>query len=92
MSPISTAAHRLNTDQAIKKTVIVGNAAKNPEVLLVKGFFKGASVKADGRSDHTVDVYVGNDYQGFNSKARTSYPVKTSTVCLPSESASAAQS
>lgn len=61
-------------------------------MLLVKGFFKGASVKADGRTDHTVDVYVGNAYLGFNGKAKTSYPVKTSTVCLPSESAPAADS
>ena len=78
-----------NTDQEINKTVIVGNAAKNPEVLLVKSFFKGATVKPDGRKNHTVDVMVGNKYAGFNSKAKSSYPVKTKTVCLPAESASA---
>lgn len=79
-----------NSTETINKTVIVGNAAKNPEVLLVKGFFKGSTVKADSRDDHTVDVLVGNKYGGFNSKAKKSYPVKTSTVCLPAASASAA--
>jgi hypothetical protein len=79
-----------NTDKKIGKTVIIGNASKNPEVQLVKKFFKGAAVKADGRRDHTVDVYVGNKYGGFNSKAKTSYPVKTKTVCLPSESSAPA--
>jgi ribosomal protein S8E len=73
-----------NTDQSVTKTLIIGNGAKNPEVLLVKSFFKGAVVEADGRTDHTVDVLVGNKYGGFNSKAKTAYPVETSTVCLPS--------
>ena len=78
-----------NTDQKISTTVIVGNGTKNPEVLLVKSYFKGAKVKADGRTDHTVDVLVGNSAVHFNSKAKTSYPVKTSTVCLPADSPSA---
>ncbi|HEY9291427.1 MAG TPA: LytR C-terminal domain-containing protein [Microlunatus sp.] len=78
-----------NTDQEVNRTVIVGNAAKNPEVLLVKSFFKGATVQADGRTNHTVDIMVGNKYAGFDTKAKTSYPVKTSTVCLPGESSSA---
>ncbi|SDS55585.1 LytR C-terminal domain-containing protein [Microlunatus soli] len=81
-----------NSNDEISKTVIVGNAAKNPEVLLVKSFFKGATVKADGRDDHTVDVFVGNKYGGFNSKAKSSYPVKTSTVCLPASASPAAES
>lgn len=79
-----------NTDQTIGVTVIVGNAAKNPEVRLVKSFFGGAKIKADGRTDHTVDVMVGNNDVHFNSKAKTSYPVKTSTVCLPKDQASEA--
>nr|WP_239579474.1 LytR C-terminal domain-containing protein [Microlunatus panaciterrae] len=72
-----------NTEQAVSKTVIIGANAKNPEVLLVKSFFKSASVKADKRADHTVDVLVGNKYAGFNSKAKTSIAVKSQTVCLP---------
>ncbi|MBA8793913.1 hypothetical protein FHX74_001518 [Friedmanniella endophytica] len=77
-----------NTDTKVTKTVIIGNGAKNPEVLLVKSFFKNATVKADGRADRTVDVMVGSQYGGFNGKAKTSYPVSSDTVCLPAESAS----
>ncbi|QGN34058.1 LytR C-terminal domain-containing protein [Microlunatus sp. Gsoil 973] len=78
-----------NTDEKVSVTVIVGNAAKNPEVRLVRSFFKGSKVRADGRTDHTVDVLVGNRPVHFNSKAKTSYPVKTRTVCLPQDSTSA---
>jgi hypothetical protein len=72
-----------NTNEKIQKTVIVGAGAKNPEVLLVKGFFKDAQVRADKRPDHTVDVLVGNRYAGFNKNAATSLAVRTKTVCLP---------
>ena len=72
-----------NTGQRIGGTVIVGAGAKDPEVLLVKGFFKGVSVKADKRSDHSVDVLVGNDYGGFVKDAKTTRTVKAKSVCLP---------
>jgi hypothetical protein len=72
-----------NTEEKIKQTVIVGAGAKNPEVLLVKGFFKEAKVRADKRPDHTVDVLVGDRYAGFKKKAPTSLVVKRKTVCLP---------
>jgi len=72
-----------NTNEKVKDTVIVGAAAKNPEVRLVKAFFKDARVRADKRPDRTVDVLVGNDYAGFNKKAATSLAVKSKTVCLP---------
>jgi LytR cell envelope-related transcriptional attenuator len=74
-----------NTNERIQKTVIVGAGAKNPEVLFVKTFFKDAVVRADKRKDGSVDVLVGNKWGGFNSKASSTYTVKTSTVCLPSE-------
>jgi hypothetical protein len=74
-----------NTTLKVQVVWIVGNAAKNPEVRLVQGFFTGSRVKGDGRTDHTVDVLVGNKPIHFNSKAKTSYPVKTSTVCLPAD-------
>lgn len=79
-----------NTDQKVESPVIVGAAAKDPEVRLVKSFFIGAKVKADHRTDHTVDVLVGNKPVHINPKAKTSYPVKTSTVCLPQNPASTA--
>lgn len=72
-----------NTGEKIQRTTIVGAGTKNPEVLLVKGFFKNAQVRADQRVDGSVDVLVGNRYGGFNKNAKTAYTVKTSTVCLP---------
>ena len=72
-----------NTGEKIGKTVIVGAGAKNPEVLLVEGFFKKASVKVDKRPDRSVDVLVGNDYAGFNKKAKKTVKVNAKTVCLP---------
>ena len=46
-------------------------------MLLVKAFFKDADVRADKRVDHSVDVLVGNNYGGFNKKAKTTYAVKS---------------
>ena len=74
-----------NTLQKVQETVIVGAGTKNPEVLLVKRFFKDAQVKADKRVDGSVDVLVGNRYGGFNKKAKTTYTVKTSKACLPAQ-------
>jgi hypothetical protein len=77
-----------NTAEKIQQTVIVGADARNPEVQLVKGFFKNATVRSDKRADHSVDVLVGNKYGGFNKKAKTTYTVKTKTVCLPQQTTS----
>jgi hypothetical protein len=74
-----------NTGEKILKTVIVGAEVNNPEVLLVKGFFKDAVVKADHRVDRSVDVLVGNKYGGFNKNAKSTYSVTSKTVCLPSQ-------
>ena len=74
-----------NTGERISKTVIVGAAAKNPEVLFVKSFFKDSVVRADKRNDGSVDVLVGNKYGGFNKDAKNVYTVNTETVCLPSQ-------
>ena len=74
-----------NTAEKISKTVIVGADPKNPEVLLVKGFFKEAVVKGDKRADHTVDILVGNKYGGFNKSAKRTYTVDADTLCLPSQ-------
>jgi len=75
-----------NTNEKIQKTVIVGADVKNPEVLMVRTFFKDAVLRADGRADHSVDVLVGNKYAGFNKDAKTTYVVKSKTVCLPAPS------
>lgn len=73
-----------NTDaETVSTTIVVGASKNNPEVKLVLTFFKKAKVREDKRSDHSVDVLVGNKYAGFNSKAATTIAVKTQTVCLP---------
>ena len=77
-----------NTVEKIQKTVIVGAAGNNPEVLFVKSFFKEAIVRSDKRVDRTVDVLVGNKYGGFKKEAKTTYQVDTTTLCLPSQSTS----
>ena len=73
-----------NTIEKIDDTVIVGSGERDPEVLLAKSFFKGATVRADGRADHSVDVLVGNKYAGFNKNAKKTLSVNADTLCLPS--------
>ena len=72
-----------NTDASVNQTVIVGAAASDPEVRLVAGFFKKATVKGDHRVDHSVDVMVGDNYGGMNTDAPRSIAVKGGSVCLP---------
>lgn len=71
-----------NSEERLAKTVIVGNAKDSPEVVLVAGFFKGATTQGDGRVDHVVDVLLGDDYQGFVPGA-PKYVVVMGPVCLP---------
>lgn len=78
-----------NSKERILKTEIRGADAKSPEVVLVASFFKNSVIKADGRPDHTVDVYVGNQFGGFIETAKTTIPVASGQVCLPSESPTA---
>jgi LytR cell envelope-related transcriptional attenuator len=73
-----------NTIEKIGVTVIVGSGERDPEVLLAKSFFKGATVRADGRADHSVDVLVGNKYAGYNKRAKKTIAVDSNTLCLPS--------
>lgn len=75
-----------NTDERVTTTRIVGADPASPEVKLVAGFFKGATVSGDGRVDHTVDVLVGNPTTGFNAAAATSIAVPGGQVCLPAPS------
>lgn len=81
-----------NTVEKIEKTVIIGVTAKDPEVILVKSFFKDSTFRADkSKTDHSVDVLVGNKYAGFNKDAKTTLTVKARTVCLPAPSKSASR-
>jgi hypothetical protein len=71
-----------NTDQRLTNTVIVGNSASDPEVILVAGFFKNATRQGDGRVDHVVDVLLGDDYAGRLTNPKQSVAV-SGPVCLP---------
>ncbi len=71
-----------NTDQRLTNTVIVGNAADSPEVVLVAGFFKNSTRQGDGRIDHVVDVLLGDDYAGRVTNPKLTLAV-TGPVCLP---------
>jgi hypothetical protein len=71
-----------NTEEEIQQTVVVGNDANDPEVQLVLGFFENAIAKGDGRTDHVVDVLVGNAYKAPDKPKVTSVKVK-GPVCLP---------
>ena len=77
-----------NTSQQMPVTTIVGHAADDPEVTMVAAFFPKSQVKADGRADHTVDVLLTDQYDGFNDQAPTEVPVPGGTVCLPPGSTS----
>lgn len=84
-----------NTSEVVASTVVVGASKNAPEVKLVLGFFKGATVRADQRKDGTVDVLVGDKFGGFNTKASRQISVPGGVVCLPasaSHSASASSS
>ena len=72
-----------NTDEAVGNTVVIGATADEPAVQLVLGFFPGAEVRGDGRTDGTVDVLVGDSFGGFNDAAPTEIGVPGGTVCLP---------
>lgn len=75
-----------NTEEKVTGTQIVTGDAKDPQALLLQSFFKGSKIKADKRTDGTVDVMVGSKDPRFNSKAKTSIVVETEKVCLPASS------
>lgn len=75
-----------NTDVEVTETVIVVQDKDSPEAKLVLAFFKDAVVQEEPeRIDRTVDIMVGSEYGGFNSKAATSIKVKDATICLPAQ-------
>lgn len=70
-----------NDDRVVTGTVVIGNAATDPEVKLVMQFFPGAVAEGDGRADHVVDVLIG---QGFQTAATPVTTLKVSgPICLP---------
>lgn len=71
-----------NTEERVKKTVVVGRTVDAPEVKLVAGFFTEPELRADGRIDGTVDVLVGSEHQGMNMEAPVQIEVPGGEVCL----------
>jgi hypothetical protein len=62
-----------------------GATAKAPEVLLAAGqLSQKASVVADNRPDHTVDIVLGKGYTKLSAKTLPSVIVPSNqTVCIP---------
>ncbi len=77
-----------NTDEQVGNVVVVGATEKAPEVILVASNFANVTVRADNRTDHTVDVLLGQKPEGFMPPTgyQTAVPVPGGSVCLPSQS------
>lgn len=71
-----------NATGQVPKTTIVGASATDPAVLLVAGFFVDTQIQADGRTNGTVDVLVGDSFAGFNDTAPTQVGVPGGSVCI----------
>lgn len=77
-----------NTNEKVGATIIVGAAEDEPAVKLVAAFFPESQLRADARTDGTVDVLVGDNFAGFNDQAPTEIGVPGGTICVPSASPS----
>jgi len=78
-----------NSTQVIAGTLIIGGAADAPEVQLVANFFPDSQTESDGRTDHTVDVLVNDDFGTFDDQAPTEIPVGSAVICTPTGSVTA---
>lgn len=79
-----------NTEEPITTTVIVGQAAENPEVKLIAAYFPGSTIRPDpNRTDRAVQVLVGDQFGQFNANAPQTIDVEGSTICLPALSSTA---
>lgn len=72
-----------NAEKGSTKTKVIGFAPDAPEVKLVGRAFTNPELVGDQRADHSVEVLIGNDYQGMNREVPTFEPVTTPTLCLP---------
>jgi len=80
-----------NKSPAVVVTTIVGGASDAPEVRLVQGFFPGSTTESDGRTDHSVDVLVGDDFGTFDDQASTTIDVASAVICTPTGQVTASQ-
>lgn len=72
-----------NAEQSSPRTKITGFAGDTPETKLVSRAFVNPELAGDQRADHSVEVIIGNDYQGMNRDIPTFEPVTPPTLCLP---------
>ncbi|MDO4716476.1 MAG: LytR C-terminal domain-containing protein [Propionibacteriaceae bacterium] len=72
-----------NTQERVKKTIIVAGSETAPEAQLVLGFFKEATIRVDKDRaiDAHVDVLVGSEYAGTNPEAPKAIAV-SGQVCI----------
>lgn len=73
-----------NTDERLENTVIVGQNADDPQVLLLTYFFKDAEVRGGGSVDGVVDVLLGTNSVRISNPKVTTVEVE-GTVCLPAD-------
>ena len=78
-----------NSTQVIAGTTIVGGSEDAPEVQLVAGFFPDSTTAADGRTDHSVDIIVTNDFGTLDDTAPSEIPVASAVICTPTGSVNA---
>lgn len=75
-----------NSNNNVQTVMIIGANIDDPEVQLVAAWFFEPAIQADGRANHSVDVYVGDSYNedtGMVPGAPTSLQVPSGEVCLP---------
>ena len=75
-----------NSSNNVQTVMIIGANIDDPEVQLVAAWFVEPAIQADGRADHSVDVYVGDSYNedtGMVADAPTSLQIPSGEVCLP---------
>ncbi|MCL1838505.1 MAG: LytR C-terminal domain-containing protein [Propionibacteriaceae bacterium] len=70
-----------NYSSQVEQTLVIGNSADDPEVLLVAGFFDDAVTRGDGRVDHVVDVILTT--KTVQSKEPAMSIAVAGRVCLP---------
>lgn len=70
-----------NTQDTVLQTTIKGATDTSPEVLLVAAFFPDSVIVSDNRTDHSVDVLVGDTFGDFNDQAPTSITVQSAVIC-----------
>jgi LytR cell envelope-related transcriptional attenuator len=70
-------------DSKVKRVEVRGRAKNAPELLLVAKQLRGETLRADDRTDATVDVIVGEKYLGLVEKAPKAIDVRTPIgVCV----------